>query len=321
MEDVVVCGGGPAGLAAALWLGRYRRKTVVLDAGEQRNLTSGNVHGYLTQDGTPPSDLLTAARGDVAKYPTVRFQAGIAISAEVAADGFLIETVEQAIKTRRLILAQGVEDIWPEIPGFSDHYGTSIFHCSCCDGYEARDQDVLAIGWGEHTAGFALDLLDWGARVTLVTNGQQWEGDRSCEIALQRHGVEVIEESVSDLLDEGARLTGARLASGRVVPATKAFFSIGHRPRNALAVALGCDVDDLGYVTVGPHGETSVDNVYACGDLTPGEQLVQAASSEGAIAGISCAISLRGSGPAPGALRMRRPPVPGPDPEEELASE
>jgi thioredoxin reductase len=315
MEDVVVCGGGPAGLAAALWLGRYRRKTVVLDAGQQRNLTSGHVHGYLTQDGTPPADLLVAARSDVERYPTVRFLAGVAISVEAGADGFVIETVEQAIATRRVILAQGVEDIWPEIPGFSNHYGKSIFHCSCCDGYEARDQDVLAIGWGEHTAGFALDLLEWGARVTLITNGQQWEGDRSSEIALQRHGIEVIEERVTNLLDEGAGLTGARLASGREVAATKAFFSIGHRPRNALAVALGCAVDDLGYVTVGPHGETSVDNVYACGDLTPGEQLVQTASSEGAIVGIACAMSLRGSGPTLGA------PAPGPDPEEELATE
>lgn len=312
MEDAIVCGGGPAGLAAALWLGRYRRRTLVIDGGDQRNLASGGVHGYLTQDGVAPDGLLQAARADVERYPTVRFMSSTATAVERDGDVFRVTADGQTIGSRRLLLAQGVEDISPDIPGFAQHYGRSIFHCSCCDGYEAREQDVLAIGWGEHTAGFALDLLEWGARVTLVTNGQPWEGDRTCEAALHRHQIEVVEETVIELIDRDGALMGARLASGREISATKAFFSIGHRPRNELATRLGCKVDELGYVVVGPHGETSINGIYAAGDLTPGEQLVQVAAAEGAIAGIACAMSLRGSGPAPGA------PPPGPDPAEEL---
>jgi thioredoxin reductase len=311
MQDVVVCGGGAAGLSAALWLGRYRRKTLVLDTGESRNLASHAVHGYYSQDHVSPRELLDLARADITAYPTVAIRSEQAIAVSTERDRFVISARDAAIETRKIILATGVEDLRPDIPGFSHFYGRSIFHCSCCDGYEARDQDVVAIGWGEHTAGFALDLLDWGARVVLVTNGEPWEGDRSCEEALQRHGIEVIEERVEELMGVES-LSGARLSSGRVVPAEKAFFSIGHEPRNQLAKQLGCRIDGSGYVEVGAHGETSVEGVYAAGDLTPGEQLVQVAAAEGAVAGIACAMSLRGSAGAPGA------PEPGPDPEEEL---
>ena len=313
MEDVVICGGGPAGLAAALWLGRYRRKTLLLDAGEARNAASHGVSGYLTRDHCLPRDITKAAREEIAAYADVSIVEGHVSSIERVGNDFRLASTESDLEAHRVVLATGVQDLLPDIPGFMEHYGRSIFHCSCCDGYEAADEDVLAIGWGEHTAGFALDLLDWGARVTLVTNGQAYEGDNSCEVALKKHNVEVIEEDVAELLSDGTELRGAQLSSGRVVEATKAFFSIGHRPRNELARRIGCRVDDQGYVEVGSHGETSVDGIYAVGDLTPGEQLVQTAAAEGAVAGIACAMSLRG--------RQTRSdsPAPGPHPEIELS--
>lgn len=313
MEDVVVCGGGPAGLAAALWLGRYRRRTLVLDAREQRNRTAHRTHGYLGLDGARPGELIERATRDATAYPTVRIENATAERAERTSDGFRVRAQERSWDAQRLVLATGVDDVHPDISGFEDLYGTSIFHCSCCDGYESVDQDVLAIGWGEHVAGFALDLLDWGARVILVTNGQGFEGDRSCIAALERNRVEIIEERIESFLGSGGAMHGARLSSGRELSATRAFFSIGHRPRTDLALQLGCDLDEKGYVRVGPHGETSVEGVYAVGDVTPGEQLVQAAAAEGAIAGIACGMSLRGQGTAPGT------PDPGPDPETELS--
>src|SRR5687768_10066586 len=138
----------------------------------------------------------------------------------------------------------------PDIPGFGDLYGHHIFHCSCCDGYESRGQEVLAIGWGEHAAGFALDLLEWGARVTLITNGQEFEGDRSCITALDRNRIEVVEERVTNFCVDGERMTGATTDSGRTIPATRAFFSIKHEPSNELARQIGCKLDDMGYVEV-----------------------------------------------------------------------
>ena len=313
MEDVVIVGGGPAGLSAALWMGRYRRRTVVLDTGEGRNRYAVAAHGYLGHDGWDPEDIRAAGRRDVGRYDTVRFMVSAATAIEKTEGGFEVQTGDGTLLSRRILLALGVTDVTPAIPGFDELYGKHIFHCSCCDGYESSDRDVLAIGWGEHAAGFALDLLDWGARVTLVTNGEEFEGDRSCEVALQRHQVEIIEERVKEFRVENGHMKSAIVESGREIPAARAFFSIKHEPRNELALSLGCDVDEMGYLKVGPHGETSVEHVYAAGDITPGEQLVQTAAAEGAVAGIACAMSLRGKSAAAPDV-----PDPGPDPEAEL---
>ncbi len=242
MEDVVVVGGGPAGLAAALWLGRYRRRTVVIDGAQPRNRFVSATHGYLGSDGWSPEQVRAAAEGDVDRYDTVR-RVHTNVQKIVRSNGeFRVSTDEGTLVARRIFLACGVRDVTPEIPGFMELYGEHIFHCSCCDGYESSDLDVLAIGWGEHTAGYALDLLEWGARVTLVTNGEEFEGDRGCEAALNRHNVEIVEEKVTGLDVEDGRMTGATVESGRTLPAQRAFFSIKHEPRNQLAKELGCKV-------------------------------------------------------------------------------
>lgn len=315
VEDVIVCGSGPAGLAAATWLGRYRRRTTIMDGGPPRNDPATRSHGYLGFDGHPARALMDKARDDIAAYPTVQLAPGVITTAGRDGELFVVRTEDSEWRAHRVLFATGVVDELPDIPGFDEVYGVHAFHCSCCDGYESADQDVLAIGWGEHAAGFALDLLEWGARVTLVTNGQEFEGDNSCEAALHRNGIEVIEEKVVSFDIEDKRMTGAVLGSGRTLPATRAFFSIKHHPRSEIAAGLGCELDELGYIEVGEHGETSVEGVYAAGDVTPGEQLVQRAASEGAIAGIACAMSLRGMSTGSTA------PDPGPDPEAELGSD
>ena len=312
MEDAIVCGGGPAGLAAALWLGRYRRQTVLLDDGGQRNLAARATHGYLSRDGASPRDLLTAARRDLDAYDTVAIVRARATEAARRPKAFEVTAGQRTYRAHRLVLATGVSDVRPDIPGFDELYGTAVFHCSCCDGFEARDHDVLAIGWGEHTAGFAIDLLEWGARVTLVTNGRRFEGSGACSRALARTGVELIEDDIVELCRRDGAMTAARLRSGRVVPATMAFFSIAHRPRTELASVLGCKLDAEGYVVTDAHGATSIEGVYAAGDVTPGEQLVQVAAAEGAVTGIACALSLRGQESGSEA------PAPGPDPETEV---
>ncbi len=316
IEDVIVLGGGYAGLSAALWLGRYRRRTLVLDTRRTRNRFARASHGYLGSDGRDPAEIRAAALSDVARYDTVRLQKGAATGVVRAGENFTVTSSAGEYSARRLLLASGVKDVMPDIPGFGELYGTHIFHCSCCDGYESSDQDVLAIGWGEHAAGFALDLLEWGARVTLVTNGQEFEGARACIAALERNEIEVVEDLVTGFTVDDGAMADATLASGRTIPATRAFFSIKHEPNNELARQIGCNIDEMGYVEVGPHGETSVQHVYAAGDLTPGEQLVQTATAEGAVAGIACAMSLRGAGAAAPDV-----PAPGPDPEAELNGE
>ena len=310
--DAVVCGGGPAGLTSALWLGRYRRKTLVFDSGRRRNLASTHTHGYFTRDGASPQELLDAAESELEGYDTVELIKQPVDGIERDGDMFLVRCGNRDVKACRILLATGVRDEFPQLPGFEDLYGKSIFHCSCCDGYESSGRSVAAIGWDEHVAGFALDLLDWGATVHLLTNGDEFRGDENIRRVLNRHGIELIEDPVVECIAREGALQGMRLASGDVVECTRAFFSLGHKPQRDLARDLGCDLDDAGYVITDEHGLSSVDGVYAAGDITPGEQLIQTAAAEGAVAGIACAMSLRGEYPPP------RLPERGPDPEQEL---
>jgi thioredoxin reductase len=299
-------------MAAALWLGRYRRKTLLLDAGNQRNLAAKQSHGYLGSDGVSPRRLIDDALADLKRYDTVEHRKETADGVRADGNSFIVTVGSAEHRTQRIVLATGVNDTFPNLPGFEELYGTSIFHCPCCDGFEACDQDVLVIGWGEHVAGYALDLLDWGARVTVVTGGRSFQGDDVHALALARHDVDVIQEAVTEMKVFDGQMTGAVVASGRTLPATMAFFSIAHQPRTDLATALGCSIDDDGYITVDTHGQTNIEGVYAAGDVTPGEQLVQVAAAKGAIAGIACAMSLRGGASATGA------PEPGPDPRSEI---
>jgi thioredoxin reductase len=314
MYDAVVVGGGPAGLSAAGWLGRYRRRVVVVDGGEQRNRWVDRSHGYLTHDHADPKELLRAARQQLAAYPTVELRPGRAHGARRADDGtFVLDSAAGPVHARRVVLATGVVDAFPEVDGFFEHYGADVFHCPTCDGYEAQGCDVVVFGWTSHVAGFALTLLEWAATVTLVTDGGRFEGDDTCRRALDRHSVDVLEDDAVELLGTRGSLRGVRLKGGDMLPCQLVFFSIAHHPRTDLAVELGCRLTDDGYVEVDEHALTSVDGVYAAGDVTPGMQLVQVAAGEGTVAGVSCALSLQGEPPASDA------PAPGPDVEAELA--
>lgn len=312
--DAIVVGGGPAGLSAAGWLGRYRRRVVVLDGGEHRNRWVEHSHGYLSRDGADPKELLRLAREQVAAYPTVELRSGRASSARRSDDGtFVVDSAAGPLQARRIVLATGVRDAFPEVERFFDHYGADVFHCPTCDGYEAQGCEVVAFGWSSDVAGFALTLLEWAASVTVVTDGSRFEGDETCRQALERHAVDVLEDDAVELLGARGDLRGVRLRGGAVLPCQLAFFSIAHHPRTDLAVEIGCALTEEGCVEVDREGLTTVAGVYAAGDVTPGMQLVQVAAAKGAVAGVACALSLQGEPPAPGA------PAPGPDVASELS--
>jgi thioredoxin reductase len=311
--DAVVVGGGPAGLSAATWLARYRRSTVVLDSGEYRNRWVHRSHGYLGADPQDPMRLLERAREDLARYDTVEVRPHRATSAHRDRAGrFVVGTDGGELVALRLVLATGVVDRFPEVDGFLDHYGASVFHCPTCDGYEARDKRVVVLGWSEHVAGFALGLLDWASELTVVTEDRPFEGEARHREALARHGVALVEDDAVAFEGERGDLRAVHLASGVRLPADLVFFSIAHAPRNQLAEQLGCAVTPEGCVVVDDEGCTSVPGVYAAGDVTPGVQLAAVAAGKGTVAGVACAASLRGE---PGATTS---PSPAPDPEVEV---
>ena len=293
--DVCVVGGGPAGLAAATWLGRYRRSVIVLDSSEQRNRWVTSSHGYLGADPADPADLLQRARDDLAKYATVQLLAGKATSAQCSVDGLFSVTLETGgeVHARRLVLAMGVRDEFPDIPRFFDFYGRSIFHCPSCDGYETRGKAVVVFGWSEHVAGFARGLLDWAASVRVVTDGRPFDGDDVHRRQLSDLGIDVVEDEVVELCGADGDLAEVRLRHGGVVPCERAFFSIAHHPRTWLAEQLGCELTGEGCLSVDHEGRTSVPGVYGAGDITPGMQYIATAVADGTKAGTACALSLR----------------------------
>jgi thioredoxin reductase len=314
MPDALVVGGGPAGLAAATWLARYRASVAVIDAGEHRNRWATHAHGYLGSDPTSPADLLASARHDLARYPEVGFCEGRATAAQRQADGSFGVVLDsgRVLSALRVVLATGVRDVFPEVAGFFDHYGRSVFHCPTCDGYEARDRPVVAFGWSEQVVGFALTLLGWASSVTVVTDGRRFEGDVRHRELLAAQGVRLLEDDAVELVGPPGALEGVRLRGGELLSCGVVFFTIAHRPQSDLDVQLGCRRNQDDCTVVDEQGATTVPGVYAAGDMTPGLQLVQVAAAEGAVAGVACAQSLRGEGGMPRGWEGRVPGYEGP---------
>jgi thioredoxin reductase len=307
--DAVVVGGGPAGLAAALWLGRYRRSVVVVDSQEYRSAAVDRSHGYLGRDPQTPVELLGRGREELLAYPTASIRESSVVSVSRRADDlFDVTLADGSLVAHRIVLATGVRDVFPSVRGFDEHYGASVFHCPACDGYEARDRDVVAIGWSAALVGFASTLLNWARSVTVVTDGRRFAGDEACHATLADNGIELIEQEAVSFVGSRGALESLKLADGRSLPTSLVFFSLAHVPQVDLATALGCALDDEGYVVVGREGETSVPGVYAAGDVTPQLQLVAVAAASGVVAGVGAAQSFFGKTGAPTS------PDPAPDP-------
>lgn len=303
--DALVVGGGPAGLSAATWLGRYQRSTLVVDTGQHRNRFADRVHGLMGRDPIAPQTLLAEARAGLEQYPQVTVRDGTVEALQRGEDGRFRATVDGAeVTADRVVLATGVKDQFPAVAGFKEHYGTDVHHCPACDGYTVRGRSVIVLGAGDHVPAYAAELLDWAQTVRVVTDTAGQAFDDGQRVVLAGHGVEVIDGVAETLVGPAGALEGLRLAEGTFVEGDAVFFSYAHHPVNAMAADLGCAFDDHGRVLVDGYQLTSINGLYAAGDITPGFQLVSTALGQGAVAGVACATSLRGhetvgSGPEP----------------------
>jgi thioredoxin reductase len=293
--DILVVGGGPAGLAAALWAGRYRRRVLLVENGEQRNRWTEATHGYLAADGVSPGQLLDRMRSDLSTYPQIELRRGATIESVVrSSGGFDAQLADGDLVTaQRIVLATGVRDVFPDIEGFEEMFGRSVFTCPSCDGYEARGRSVAVFGDDEQLADLAAGLLDWAASVTVISGVADDEHAEECR-RLRDVGVRVVEGVAARLVGSGGRLQRIELADGTSVECEVSFCKIDHEQQSELAMELGCDVSEEGCVLVDDHCRTSVEHVYAAGDMTPGPHLVQVAASKGAIAGVAAALSMQG---------------------------
>lgn len=290
--DVVVVGGGMAGLSAGLWLGRYRRRVVVFDAGPGRNQPAGGVHGYPGVKDPKPARLRATLRAQ-ARDVGATVVRGEVVDVRGGKGGFHIGLAGGAdIACERLVLAYGLRDYVPAVPGFVEHYGSAVFHCPDCDGPGVRDMRVGVLGWDRHAAALALFLLTWTDRITLFTHGCPLEIDDDALGVLADNGIAVRTETVARARGDGHALAALELATGEDVPLDAVFFHLGSEPRCDLAARLGCGTDDDGYIIVDRGQETSVPGVYAAGDITGHPHLAVTAAAEGVRAALTAHRSL-----------------------------
>jgi thioredoxin reductase len=266
--DAIVIGGSYAGLAAATQLARARRRVLVVDAGQRRNRFAEHSHGFLTQDGTPAADIAAQGRAQLMAYPTVEWREGQVTAAERAGQGFRIEvdgaaSASEPIEARRLVLATGVIDHLPEVPGLAERWGRHVFHCPYCHGYELNQGRIGALGVSPFSMHVALMLPDWGL-ATFFLNGA-FEPDADQLAQLQARGV-VLERGLIDRIEGAMDIV---MRDGRVIPQDGLFTLTRVEVASPIAQALGCEFED------GPLGRTiktdamkatTVPGVYACGD-------------------------------------------------------
>ena len=292
-HDAVIIGGGPAGLTCAIILARYCRRVVVLDSGHPRNYASTGIHGFLGHHGIKPSELLAKGRAE-AEESGADFCDGKATKIERVGDVFEVSTDTRGVlRARRIVLAYGVRDTLPDIPEIESYYGRTVHHCPDCDGYESRDQRIGVVGWGKKVVGLALKLLQWSDDVVIFTHGHDREWDEEEHSKLLAEQIDVKDEQVVALEGEDGRVKSAVLATGERVPVERLYFNIRIERACMFAEDLGCEVDpEKPDVVVDEHRQTTVEGVWAIGDLVEGAQLVVTAAADGAIAAIAINKSL-----------------------------
>jgi thioredoxin reductase len=304
MYDCIVIGAGPAGLSAALFLARYRRRVLTFHHNTPRNLYSHGVHGFLGHHGITPEELLTRGRDEVTKHGGLIVEGCVTRVEKIGDEHFRVSTgdVEDAedetsksFEARRILLATGLRDLTPDCPGFLDFYGATVHHCPDCDGYEVSDKRVAVLSHGQQAIGFTLGLLTWTDKLTLITNGDEGDITDEHRARLAHFNIPITNQRIERLEGntETKQLERVRYDDGEALECDALFFNLGTEMSGNLHEMLGCRLDDeCGLVWVDDEQQTSVAGVYAAGDITPHSQLAIVAAAEGAMAAIQIHKSL-----------------------------
>ena len=282
--DVVIIGGGAAGLSAALVLSRARRRVAVVDAGAPRNAPAAHMHGFLSRDGLPPHDLLAIGRTEVESY------GGRLIDGRVTGidtgTGFHVSLADGAtLRARRLLIATGLRDELPDIPGVRERWGRDLLHCPYCHGYEVRDQPIAVLGGSPDAVAHAHLVRQWSAEVILFPHTDTLTADQRHQLTARAIGV--VDGPVRRLVVADDRLTGVELEDGHVIPRVAVFVRPHFVPRNDLLLTLGCAVDDRGWVVTDATGRTTIPGVWVAGNAANPRAQVITAAGEGSAAAIA----------------------------------
>lgn len=291
--DVVIIGGSFAGLSAALYLGRARRSVRVIDSARPRNRFSHEAHGIFGHDGSNPADVLTKARAQVLAYPTVRIETGEALHVRANANGFTTTLASgEVLESARVILAHGIVDELPAIPGVAERWGRSVLHCPYCHGYEFSDQRLGVLYLSPMSLHQAMLVSEWGP-MTLFLNGHELSPDELHSLSERKIHIE--RGIVRALHGDAATLSAVELEDGRSVPLDALYIGPRNHLSNDFAPQLGCELEEgpLGTrILVNAEQETTVRGVYAAGDITRFGHNATAAIADGVMAATSIHRSL-----------------------------
>lgn len=262
--DVVIVGAGPAGLSAALVLGRCRERVLVLDDGQPRNARSRHAHGFFTREGTAPSELRELGIEQLTQYQ-VRVETAHVTSVRRHGNGFELSADERMWFARKLLLATGVREDDRQIPGAVENLGCGVYCCPYCDGWEQRDLSLGGLATGAGRVDFALALLAWSDRVTLFTHGATLSDDERAQLAAQR--VKWVEASIERVVaGELARLRGVQLEDGVFVELDALFLHTGQHQHSKLAEEIGCETVGQAAIKTHGHQHTNISGLYVAGD-------------------------------------------------------
>lgn len=291
--DVAIVGGGPAGLTGALWLARYLHSVVLIDSGDPRNWETRGINGFLGESGIRPSQLRGYGRAECEKFGVELVDDTVETATNRNGDLFALALRSgRSICARRVLLAIGIKDVWPDIEGLDQCYGETVHVCPDCDGYESRGRKVAIVGKGRKAVGMALALTTWTDKIVICTNGEA--ADISAEHCdqLAKLNIPVIEARIHRLVSRDSEIQGIELEGGMQLDCDRLYFAIGQYPADDLGAQLKCERDEFGLIVVNERYHTSVENVYAAGDIVPGPQLAIAAASGGAVAALAIHRSL-----------------------------
>jgi thioredoxin reductase len=285
--DVIIIGGSYAGLAAAMSLGRALLHVLIVDRGEPCNRYAAHSHNFITHDGAVPAEISAQAREQVLQYPTVRFLRETVTDASRTGHVFTVTTGDHEIYTsKKLLLATGIQDVFPDIPGFAACWGISILHCPYCHGYEVRHQRTAVLANGDIGFEYVKLISHWTKDLVLLTNGKSTLSESQQQL-LAGNGIRVIETGVDFMEQENGRIKNVVLKDGTHVPLDALY----HRPQHLLPgqfwKTLGCELNEQQLLRVDMLQKTTVSGVFAAGDCTTPGRAISIAVAAGAMAGIS----------------------------------
>jgi thioredoxin reductase len=284
-SDVIIIGGSYAGLAAGLALGRSLRKVLILDAGEPCNRQTPHSHNFLTQDGQVPAHLGAVARAEVLQYPTIRLRRFLVNTVQAIEGGFQVSGAgAEVFQGKKLLLATGVKDQMPDLPGFAESWGISVLHCPYCHGYEVKKQELGVLANGETAFEMARLIDHWSSGLTLFTNGPLSMEKAQVE-KLQAKKIRIVETPIRALEHQAGYLQNIHFVDGSRQTLKALFARVPFTQSSSIPVELGCALTEQGHIQVNDFKKTSVPGVFAAGDNTSPMRAVAAAVAAGTMAG------------------------------------